>query len=58
MTPMEAWHIISANLANYYRMRRGTGFEKGYTPADTEAEVVCLLALKHMEERMKENETA
>ena len=56
MTPMEAWHIISANLANYYRMRRGPGFEKGYVPADTEAEVICFIALKQMEERMKNNE--
>lgn len=55
MTPIEAWHIISTNMANYYRMRRGSGFEKGYTAADTEAEVVCFMALKQMEERMKDN---
>lgn len=57
MTPMEAWHIISANLTNYYRMRRGPGFEKGYVPADNEAEVICFMALKQMEERMKDDET-
>jgi len=55
MTPMEAWHIISANMANYYRRRRGPGFEKGYTLADTEAEVICFMALKQMEERMEDD---
>jgi hypothetical protein len=54
---MEAWHIISENLTNYYRMRRGLGIEKGYVPADIEAEVICFLAFKQMEERMNNNET-
>ncbi len=37
MTPMEAWSIISANLAHLYKMRK-TEKWKGYDDADTEAE--------------------
>ena len=50
MTPMEAWHIVSANLAHLYKIRRLPAY-KGYSDADTEAEVICCKALKEMEER-------
>ena len=33
MTPMDAWHIISANLAELYKLKR-TDTYKGYTDAD------------------------
>ena len=52
MTPMEAWGIISANLANHYKMRRATNpKDKGYTDAEIEAEIMCFQALKEMQER-------
>lgn len=55
MTPMEAWHIISANLLNLYKMRRAlNNNEKGYTQTEIDAEVICFEALKEMEEREKE----
>lgn len=47
MTPIEAWHIISANLAEFYKMRRTNTF-KGWTEADTEAEVIAFQALQRM----------
>ena len=53
MTPMEAWYIISANLMDLYKMRRATYGGKGYTEADTEAEVICFKALQEMEKRGK-----
>lgn len=52
MTPMEAWHIISANLYNYYQLCRSET-PKGYTDADIEAEVICFKALREMREREK-----
>lgn len=55
MTPMEAWRIISANLTNYYKMRRDEKF-KGYTETDTEAEVMAFMALREMAERMKKHD--
>lgn len=57
MTPMEAWSIISGNLAHLYKIRRAdsNGRFKGYDEADTEAEVMCYMALKEMEERGKGN---
>lgn len=55
MTPMEAWHIISGNLLNLYKMRRAlNNSEKGYTQTEIDAEVICFEALKEMEEREKE----
>lgn len=52
MTPMEAWRIILANLANLYKMRRAMNpKDKGYTEAETQAEVICFQALKEMQER-------
>lgn len=39
MTPMEAWRVISANMAELYK-RRKTECYKGYTDADIEAEVI------------------
>lgn len=52
MTPMEAWGIISANLATLYRIRRAQNpGDKGYDDADTEAEVMAFRALKEMQER-------
>ena len=53
MTPMEAWGIISANLMGLYKLKR-TEYYRGYTEADTEAEVICFKALQKMEEREKE----
>lgn len=50
MTPMQAWHIISANLAELYKRKRTKNF-KGYTDDDVQAEVICFKALKEMEER-------
>lgn len=52
MKPMDAWHIISANLAHLVRLRRCDGDPKGFVPADTEAEVIAFKALQEMEERM------
>ena len=53
MTPMEAWSIVSANLATLYRIRRANnpGF-KGFDDVEIEAELIAFQALKEMEERM------
>lgn len=52
MKPMEAWCVISANLANLYKMRRAIDpKDKGFTEAETQAEVICFQALKETEER-------
>lgn len=58
MTPMEAWNIISANLAQLYRIRatqskafNGYPQYPGYDDADTEAEVMAFCALKEMNEK-------
>ena len=54
MTPMEAWSIISANLATLYRIRKAQNPEfRGFDDADVEAEIIAFRALKEMEERMK-----
>lgn len=50
MTPMQAWHIISANLAELAKRKKTKNF-KGYTDNDVQAEVICFKALKEMEER-------
>lgn len=42
--------MISANMTNYYRMRRTETF-KGYVDADTKAEVIAFKALQEMRER-------
>ena len=55
MTPLEAWDIISANLMDLYKHRRATYGGKGYTDADTTAEVICFKALQEMEERSADN---
>jgi len=52
MKPMEAWSIISANLAHLVRIRRSQGDPKGYVDAESEAEVIAFRALKEMDERM------
>ena len=53
MTPMEAWSIISANLAHLYKIRRSAYPQfKGYDDADIEAELIAFQALKEMEDRM------
>lgn len=52
MTPLEAWSIISGNLAHLYRLRRTTGYQ-GFVPADTEAEVIAYKALREMQDREK-----
>lgn len=58
MKPMDAWRIISANLADLYRIRRAQSkaFKSypqypGYDSTDTEAEVMAFVALKQMAER-------
>ena len=51
MKPMDAWHIISANLAHLVRLRRCDGDPKGFVPADTEAEVMAFKALQEMQAR-------
>ena len=57
MTPAEAWSIISANLMTLYKMRRAlNNSDKGYTAAETEAEVVCFKALMEMQKRSADNE--
>lgn len=50
MTPLEAWSVISGNLAQLYKMLKTPCF-KGYVPADTEAEVIAFKALQEMQER-------
>lgn len=58
MTPMEAWHIISANLMELYKLKRTKNY-KGFTDADVQAEVICFRALKNLEmdyERCDKNE--
>lgn len=50
MTPMDAWHVISAILADLYKKRKTNCF-KGYVDADVQAEVICFQALKEMEEK-------
>ena len=50
MTPMEAWHIISANLARLYKMRQDDKLN-GYTDDDIEAEIICFKALQEMNQR-------
>lgn len=53
MTPLEAWHIISANLNDHYKARRAMHpTSKGYTEAEIEAEVICFKALQEMDERV------
>lgn len=52
MTPMEAWSIVSANLAHLVRIRRSQGDPKGYVDAEAEAEVITFKALQEMQERM------
>ena len=52
MKPLEAWHVISANLAHLYKMRRAACY-KGYVEADTIAEIIAFKALQEMEEREK-----
>lgn len=54
MTPMEAWHIISANMQHLYKIRRSMNPNfKGYTDAEVEAEVICFKALEEMQEKEK-----
>ncbi len=54
MTPLEAWRIISADLAQLYKMRKAiSDTEKGYTSAEVEAEVICFEALRRMEREGK-----
>lgn len=52
MTPLEAWHIISANLCDLYKKRRDENF-KGYVDKNIEVEVICFKALQEMEERQR-----
>ena len=52
MTPMQAWHTISANLAELYARRRNNVYN-GYKDTDIQAEVVAFKALQEMEERKR-----
>lgn len=52
MTPMQAWRVISANLAELYKRRKSNAY-KGYTDADIEAEVIAFKALQEMEARIR-----
>ena len=52
MKPMEAWSIVSANLAHLVRLRRCQGDPKGFTDAESEAEVITFKALQEMQERV------
>lgn len=52
MKPMEAWSIVSANLAHLVRLRRCQGDPKGFVLAEREAEVITFKALQEMQERM------
>ena len=54
MTPMQAWGIVSSNLMELYKLKYTNNF-KGYTEADTMAEVICFKALQEMEERGADN---
>ena len=47
---MQAWRVISANLAELYKRRKSDAY-KGYTDADIKAEVIAFKALQEMEER-------
>lgn len=44
MMPMDAWHIISSNLMELYKLKRTDNY-KGYSIADVQAEVICFIAL-------------
>lgn len=56
MTGLEAWSIISADLAELYRFRdatmrhyiTGEQTMKPYSEKETEAEVMCFMALKKL----------
>ena len=52
MTAMEAWSVVSKNLAELYGLRRSVSGQ-GYDGADTMAEVISFQALQEMEEREK-----
>lgn len=60
MSPIEAWNIVSSNLAQLYKIRRSEaygllrdGFDvseqqlKGYDDSDIEAETIIFMALKN-----------
>lgn len=53
MSPMEAWHIVSKNLADLYAVRKMVGGQSVPTGAETEAEVMCFVALKKLAENQK-----
>jgi hypothetical protein len=52
MTPMQAWRVISANLAELYKRRKSDAYE-GHTDGDVEAEVIAFKALREMEARIR-----
>lgn len=56
MTPMEAWRVVSANLMELYKRRNAMGF-KPYVDTEIQAEVICYMALKDMEERLKKEKS-
>lgn len=50
MTPMRAWHIISANLMQLYKIRHAQHPNaKPFTDAEISAEVMCFEALQRMQ---------
>lgn len=53
MTPLEAWKIILENMTELYNRRLLSGLD-AYGKKEIEAEVICYMALKEMEERGKQ----
>lgn len=52
MQPLEAWNIISKDMAELYMLRQKMYPNmKHYSDSETEAEVLVFGALKQMEER-------
>lgn len=55
MKGLEAWEIISANMAELYRIRKTLDPQcKGYSSTEITAEVVCFEALRRMDETKEE----
>lgn len=52
MTPMRAWQIISSNLLELYKRRRDEHF-RGYLDKEIDAEILCYMALKALDEKIK-----
>lgn len=55
MMPLEAWRVISANLMELYKRRKALNFPP-YMDTEIQAEVICYMALKEMEDRLKKEQ--